>query len=86
MRSKGFQNIINNKKYKTLRLKSGYREIRNHVLNSFKEQRKIFSMSYGKEAVLWGIQFAYPQIYFDNFPKVAMIINFPNFDLMRNDF
>ena len=40
MRSKGFQNIINNKKYKTLRLKSGYIEIRNHVLNSFKEQRK----------------------------------------------
>ena len=41
MRSKGFQNIINNKKYKTLRLKSGYKAIRNHVLNSFKEQRKV---------------------------------------------
>ena len=41
MRSKGFQAIVNQEGYKTARIQRGYKEIREHVLNSFKEKRTI---------------------------------------------
>ena len=41
MRSKGFQAIVNQEGYKTSRIKRGYKEIREQVLNSFKEKRVI---------------------------------------------
>ena len=41
MRSKGFQTIVNQEGYKTSRIKKGYKEIREHVLNSFKEKRVV---------------------------------------------
>ena len=41
MRSKGFQAIVNQEGYRTFRIKKGYKEIREHVLNSFKEKRVV---------------------------------------------
>ena len=41
MRSKGFQAIVNQEGYKTSRIKKGYKEIREHVLNSFKQKRVV---------------------------------------------
>ena len=41
MRSKGFQSILDQENYKSSRLKRGYKEIREQVLNSFEEKRTV---------------------------------------------
>ena len=56
MRSKGFQHILDEAGYNSLRLNRGYKSIRNYTLNSYKSKRKIIviagSTGTGKTTIL----------------------------------
>ncbi len=47
MRSKGFQSLLNEAGYTSLRLNKGYKSIRNHTLNSYKSKREVIVIAGG---------------------------------------